>query len=87
MFGGVGGQVKTSQPSTDLSITLPINTPQTWSSGACTPVCVCVCVYSSVCVGHTLLELFMTGLIGLIEDIKITCQLCVSTLPDLPDNC
>lgn len=35
----------------------------------------------SVCVGRALIELFMTGLIELIEDIKITCQLCVSRLP------
>lgn len=44
-------------------------------------VCVCFCVHLSVCVCWALIELFMTGLIGLIEDIKITCQLCVSRLP------
>lgn len=44
-------------------------------------VCVCLCVHLSVCVCWALIELFMTGLIGLIEDIKITCQLCVSRLP------
>lgn len=43
--------------------------------------CVRLCVRLSVCVGRALIELFMTGLIGLIEDIKITCQLCVSKLP------
>lgn len=40
----------------------------------------------SVCVGRALVELFMTGLIGLIEDIKITCQPRVSGPPSQSDD-
>lgn len=66
---------KASRVSADIPITLLINTLWTWPR-----------VRLSVCVGRALVELFMTGLIGLIEDIKITCQPCVSSPPSQSDN-
>lgn len=66
---------KASCASADIPITLLVNTLRTWPR-----------VHLSVCVGRALVELFMTGLIGLIEDIKITCQPCVSSTPSQSDN-
>lgn len=66
---------KASQASADIPIILLVNTLRTWPRA-----------HLSVCVGRTLVELFMTGLIGLIEDIKITCQPRVSSTPSQSDN-
>lgn len=66
---------KASWASADIPITLLVNTLRTWPH-----------THLSVCVGRALVELFMTGLIGLIEDIKITCQLRVSSTPSQSDN-
>lgn len=66
---------KASWASADIPIILLVKTLRTWPR-----------VHLSVCVGRTLVELFMTGLIGLIEDIKITCQLHVSSTPSQSDN-
>lgn len=66
---------KKSWACVDIPITLLVNTLRTWPG-----------VRLSVCVGRALVELFMTGLIGLIEDIKITCQPRVSSTPSQSDN-